>query len=123
MFEAGTSRKVGCLCGPAGEPSLGVIIPVFNEATNIKAISELVLRLSIVLELIIVDDCSTDGSWIEISSVAEDTRVKIARHDRNRGKGAAVRTALKLATAPVLVIQDADLEYSPSDLETMLYTM
>lgn len=103
---------------------LGVIMPVFNEIATIEVIVGMVLELECVHELIIVDDFSTDGSWEAITRIAHrDHRIKMFRHLVNRGKGAAVKTGFSESSAPVLVIQDADLEYVPKDLPIMLSLM
>lgn len=103
--------------------SLSVVMPVFNEAATVGRICELVLRQSCVAELIIVDDCSTDTSWNEIVMLAGNPRVKALKHTKNKGKGAGIQTALAAVTAPVVVVQDADLEYNPDDLPMMLHAM
>ena len=96
---------------------LSVVIPCYNERDTIEAALDRVRALREFLgeglEIIVVDDASTDGSG-EILLEQED--IVLARHDRNRGKGACIRTALELATGDVIAIQDADLEYDPNDL-------
>ena len=79
------------------------------------------MPLDLELELIVVDDGSSDGSWEELQRVAGgDPRIRIFRHDRNRGKGAAIRTAIGQMTGDVAVVQDADLEYDPNDYLRLL---
>ncbi len=102
---------------------LSVLMPVYNERWTIEEIVSRVLDVCVPLdlELIIVDDGSTDGSWEVIEALAaDDPRITAVRHDRNRGKGAAVRTAIEHANGDVVVIQDADLEYNPRDFAAML---
>ena len=83
---------------------------------------EIVLQQSCVFELILVDDGSTDGSWEALqSTAAKDARIKIFRHEVNQGKGAALRTGISKASAPFVMIQDADLEYDPYEYEDLLY--
>ncbi len=100
-------------------PCLAAVIPVFNEAATVGRVIERVLAQRPIQELVVVDDGSSDGTWKVLESV-RDPRVKIHRHDRNRGKGAAVRTAMAQVTAPFVVIQDADLEYDPAEYHVLL---
>jgi glycosyltransferase involved in cell wall biosynthesis len=102
------------------EPCLAVVMPVFNEAGTVLEIIKTVLAQRPVRELIIVDDASTDGSWGRLQTAAGDARVRLVRHERNQGKGAALRSGLALATAPILIIQDADLEYDPTEYFQLL---
>jgi glycosyltransferase involved in cell wall biosynthesis len=97
-------------------------MPVFNEAATVKqAIDEvLATDLGMDFELIVVDDGSTDGTGAILEGTDWPERVRLLAHDRNRGKGAAVRTALASARGEFSAIFDADLEYSPSDLATLL---
>lgn len=98
------------------EPCLTVVMPVYNEQATVARIIKAVLAQRPVQELIVVDDGSQDGSWnqIEQMSVAEP-RVKPIRHEVNQGKGAALRTGIAHATSAIVVIQDADLEYDPTE--------
>jgi len=87
------------------EPCLSVVMPVYNEAASVAQVIELVLAQRPVIELIVVDDASRDGSWEALQAVArEQPRVKVLRHEHNQGKGAALRTGLQHATAPVVII-------------------
>jgi glycosyltransferase involved in cell wall biosynthesis len=98
-------------------------MPIFNERWTLEQIVSRVLAspVKLEIELVAVDDGSTDGSRELISRLAEqDRRVKVVLHPRNRGKGAAVRTAIEQMTGDVAVIQDADLEYDPADLPALL---
>jgi glycosyltransferase involved in cell wall biosynthesis len=98
---------------------LSVIIPVYNEAKTILQIVEKVQKTPYEKEIIIVDDGSFDGTRDELKKI-DTANVKIFLHDKNRGKGAALQTALQHATGDVLVIQDADMEYDPSDYPKLL---
>jgi dolichol-phosphate mannosyltransferase len=98
---------------PSARLSLSVLIPVFNERDTIEQTLERVRSLGDEVEIVVVDDCSTDGSG-EILERHEG--IVLVRHERNQGKGMAIRTALKHATGEVVAIQDADLEYDPRDL-------
>ncbi len=103
------------------EPCLAVVMPAYNEAATIEGIVALVLAQRPVQELIIVDDCSRDGTWDKISALAaQDSRIRLYRHALNQGKGAALRTGILHATADIVIIQDADLEYDPSEYHLLL---
>ncbi|MBI4355782.1 MAG: glycosyltransferase family 2 protein [Candidatus Omnitrophica bacterium] len=98
--------------------TLSVIMPVYNERATIDRILTRVLAMACVSELIVVDDGSTDGTAAALEAWeqrAQDSRLRILRHARNRGKAEAMRTALKEARGAVVVVQDADLEYHPED--------
>lgn len=96
-------------------------MPVFNEAASIEAVLEKVLAQRPVQELVIVDDCSTDGTWPILERLAgKDDRIRLFRHAMNQGKGAALRTGFAQATAPLVLIQDADLEYDPEEYYLLL---
>lgn len=102
---------------------LSVLMPVYNERWTLREIVSRVLSAPIPLdlELIIVDDASSDGSWEVLEELAsEDSRIQLVRHETNRGKGAAIRTAIEHLTGDVAVIQDADLEYDPADYAALL---
>ena len=91
---------------------LSVIMPAYNEEKTICSVMKLVLAQPEVQQLIVVDDCSTDSTWNRIMSV-EDPRLVLVRHEKNLGKGAAIKSAQGYISQPVVVIQDADLEYDP----------
>jgi glycosyltransferase involved in cell wall biosynthesis len=96
-------------------------MPCFNESQTIKEITGLVLNSPFVNELIIVDDCSSDGTRELLASIASsDPRVRIILHDVNQGKGAALRTGFSAATEAFVIVQDADLEYDPADYHQVL---
>lgn len=101
---------------------LSIIIPVYNEESTIKQVIEKVKNVKLKefsKEIIIVEDCSTDQTK-EILKNIKDYSLKIFFHDINRGKGAAIRTALKNSTGDLILIQDADLEYNPEEYPKLL---
>ena len=103
--------------------SLTILMPVFNELATVEAAIDDALTAELPVEsrqLVVVDDGSTDGTRELLSSLPERDNVKVAAHDRNRGKGAAIRTALEHATGEFAAILDADLEYRAVDLGAVL---
>jgi glycosyltransferase involved in cell wall biosynthesis len=100
---------------------LSVLIPVYNERATIEAIIDQVEVVPLQKEVIVVDDCSTDGSWGLLERLYAEGRIdRLLRHPVNLGKGAAIRTALAASTGDVVIVQDADLEYDPADWPVML---
>ena len=104
---------------------LSILIPVYNERTVVERSLSLVLTAplpeSMERELVIVDDCSTDGTSAILDRLAASfPQIRLYRHEYNRGKGAAVRTAIEKATGDFSIIQDADLEYDPRDFLRMV---
>lgn len=102
--------------------TLTVVMPVFNERATLRASIDRALKadLPLPIEMLVVDDGSSDGSLDDISDLVDGKRVRALRHTRNRGKGAAIRTGITLATGDLLTILDADLEYDPADYREML---
>jgi glycosyltransferase involved in cell wall biosynthesis len=99
---------------------LSAIIPVYNEVDTIEEIVRRLEAVTIVRQIVVVDDFSQDGTREIVNRLARDGRVDAFFHDRNRGKGAALRSGLKLVREEYLVIQDADLEYDPQDFYAMI---
>ena len=96
-------------------------MPVYNEAATVATIVEVVLAQRPVMQLVIVDDCSKDGTWEKLKQLAAaDPRIRLLRHEVNQGKGAALRTGIRHATAEFVIIQDADLEYDPAEYYLLL---
>ncbi|MBU1631284.1 MAG: glycosyltransferase family 2 protein, partial [Candidatus Omnitrophica bacterium] len=93
---------------------LSVIIPTFNELGTIEEVINRVQQVSAQKEIIIVDDGSTDGTKKILKSFNMDN-ITVIYHNRNMGKGQAIRTALPVTTGDIIIIQDADLEYNPEE--------
>lgn len=104
--------------------TLSVVIPCYNEATTLREIVAAVEALAsdgLAMEVLIVDDCSTDGSLAVAETLAAaSTSVRVLRHSSNQGKGAALKTGFMSATGDFVCVQDADLEYDPQDFLKML---
>src|SRR5712691_2632963 len=102
------------------DANLAVIVPAFNEAPTLGRVLRRVLLQPCVQQLVVVDDGSADGTFEVAQGFLGDRRVSVYRHASNRGKGAAVRTAIEAVTAPLVIIQDADLEYDPLEYQLMI---
>jgi glycosyltransferase involved in cell wall biosynthesis len=100
---------------------LSVIVPVFNERSTVAEVVRRIraVELPLALEVILVDDGSSDGTDKVLTAIGDST-VRVITHGRNRGKGAAVRTGLEAARGDLVIIQDADLEYDPTDWPRLL---
>ena len=106
---------------PATHPCLSVVMPVYNEEKTVSEIIARVLAQPVVVELIIVNDCSTDRTQDVLETLAKnDPRIRLFAHQVNQGKGAALRTGFKEARSMIVVVQDADLEYDPSEYHKLL---
>jgi glycosyltransferase involved in cell wall biosynthesis len=117
-------RKLGVYAIPAGF-KLSVVIPVYNEVRTLEKVVERVRATGLPLEIVIVDDGSTDGTRDLLARWADDhdpanADLIVVLHERNQGKGGALRTGFARCTGDVIVVQDADLEYDPQDFRALL---
>ena len=99
---------------------LSVVIPVYNEVENIEEILKRVKATKLSSEIIVIDDGSQDGTREVLKKLDGKTGIRVILHEKNQGKGAAVRTGLQAASGDIILIQDADLEYSPHDFPLLL---
>ncbi len=100
---------------------LSVVMPAYNEAATVEAALRRVREVPLRVEIIVVNDASTDGTREILDQLARDGLVdRVIHHDKNRGKGAGIRSGIAAATGDALVVQDADLEYDPADLPALL---
>lgn len=112
-------RRIGVYRLPEGF-LLSVVIPVFNEQPTIREIVRRVQAVPIPKEIIIVDDGSNDGTRETLEGLQAERDIKVLFHDRNLGKGAALRTGFRHVTGDVVVTQDADLEYDPAEYARLI---
>jgi glycosyltransferase involved in cell wall biosynthesis len=100
---------------------LSVVVPAYNEESTIEGVVEKLLRIPQLLEVIIVDDASSDRTpQVSQRIAAAHTRVRVARHDRNCGKTQALKTGFEMTTGEIVIIQDADLEYDPDEIPLVI---
>jgi len=103
------------------EKPLSVVIPAYNEEKTVEQVIRKVLDTSLVGEVIVVNDFSTDNTADIVKKIQQDEpRLKFSEHSHNQGKGAALRTGFQEATLPFVIVQDADLEYDPEEFELVL---
>src|SRR5215831_7132325 len=101
-------------------PRLSVVMPVFNERSTIDEIIARVLAVPLPIELIVVDDCSTDGTGQRLQELQKERGFVLVVQPRNGGKGSALRAGFERVTGDIVVIQDADLEYSPEEYPELI---
>lgn len=102
-------------------PCVSVVMAAYDEEATVVKVLQLVLQQRPVQEVIVVDDCSRDRTWAILQEFAtSNSRLQLFRHERNRGKGAALRTGFMHAKSPFVIIQDADLEYDPREYYLLL---
>ena len=113
---------VDAVIEPRGEQDirLSVIVPVYNEERTISEILDRVRAVPIPKEIIVVDDCSSDGTRAQLELEREKPDTRVILHKLNKGKGGAVKTGLGAVTGDIVLIQDADLEYDPRDYHVLL---
>jgi glycosyltransferase involved in cell wall biosynthesis len=120
LLGEGACRQLGIYPIPDGF-KLSVVIPVYNEEQWLREIVRRVEAVPIPKEIILVDDCSKDGTRaILMKEIEGRAGVKVIYHEKNQGKGAALRTGFKHATGDVVLVQDADLEYDPAEYPRLL---
>src|SRR5437867_10486195 len=96
---------------------VAVVVPVYNEAATLGEVVRKLLKVPCLLEIVIVDDCSTDSTGEVARVLAEaNARVSVVSHERNQGKTAALRTGFALTSGDVVIVQDADLEYDTAEI-------
>jgi glycosyltransferase involved in cell wall biosynthesis len=106
---------------PMQEKCLSVVVPVYNEEHTLATIVDRLLQLPQLLEIVIVDDCSTDKTAEILAALcAQHSEIKSARHERNRGKTEALKTGFRQTRGEVVIVQDADLEYDPQEIPDVI---
>lgn len=102
---------------------VSVIVPVFNEEETVAQVLESLSKVSLDLEVVVVDDASTDRTWEILQELRQKepfTTYRFIRHDKNQGKGAALRTGFGLVSGDLVTVQDADMEYDPQDIPALV---
>src|ERR1035438_2895617 len=103
------------------QPLLSIVVPAYNEEATLPEIVTRLLAVPEAGEIVIVDDCSTDGTLaIADRLAAEHPRIKVAHHSSNRGKTEALTTGFALTTGQIVIVQDADLEYDPAEIAEVI---
>lgn len=119
LLGRNTCRKLGIYRLPEGF-RLSVIIPVYNEVDTVEEVVDRVRRSGINCEIVLIDDCSTDGTGQLLDGWCGQPDLAILRHEKNMGKGAALKTGFEAASGDVVIVQDADLEYDPAEYMMLL---
>lgn len=100
--------------------TVSIVMPVYNERATIEEILKRVYATGIAHQVIVVDDCSQDGTAEILDELQQKMPITLLKHGKNQGKGAALRTAFAAVTGDIVIIQDADLEYNPDDYPKLL---
>jgi glycosyltransferase involved in cell wall biosynthesis len=119
-LEASSRNRIASLTADRWAGCVSVIVPVYNEVAHINELLQAIHASPVKKEIIIVDDASTDGTREKLQSILLTDDVTIVFHEKNCGKGAAIRTALQYARGEYILIQDSDLEYDPQDYPALL---
>jgi glycosyltransferase involved in cell wall biosynthesis len=114
-----TARRLGIFQLPENF-LLSVVIPVYNEVNTIEAIVERVRSSGLPIEIILVDDGSRDGTRDKLKQLEKQSGTRVILHEKNQGKGAALKTGFANATGDIVVVQDADMEYDPHDFRYLI---
>ena len=99
---------------------ISVVMPVYNEAKTVRELIKRVEDVDLEKEIIIIDDCSTDGTSNILKGLDNNPGIRVLYHEKNMGKGAALRTGFKHITGDIVIIQDADLEYNPQEYHKLI---
>src|SRR5436189_2960328 len=103
---------------------VSVIVPVYNEEKTVARVLELLSQVNLDMEVIVIDDASTDGTWEilqELRQKAPFNTYRYVRHEHNQGKGVGLRTGFGQVTGDLVTVQDADMEYDPQDLPALVH--
>lgn len=119
-LEQYRAAEFGANASPRTDYVLSIVIPVYNEMATIGRVISRVAALPLNTEILLIDDCSTDGTREVLKSLIGLPGFKVILKDKNAGKGAALRTGFESATGDFIVVQDADLEYNPRDIPQLI---
>lgn len=119
FFGKAAARRLGFYDIPS-DLRLSVVMPAYNEEATIEEAIRRVREVEIPKEIIVVDDCSTDGTAERLKHLHNGKDIVVLRHEKNQGKGAALRTGFAKATGDIVIIQDADLEYDPAQFPDLI---
>ena len=118
LWDLGHSSHRLTPTGP--DPLVSLVVPAYNEAANIEDVLKRVYALPLRLEVIAVDDASTDDTPRILEGFVESDGLILLRHEQNRGKGAAIRAGFERSTGDIVLVQDADMEYDPADIVDLI---